>query len=73
MTTDNVEIIERRKKLLGSAYKLFYRNPVHLVRGDDDEISENIIAGRDDLFLDRALGDHADLLDAVGTVNYKIR
>ena len=27
-------MIERRKKLLGSAYKLFYHDPVHLVRGE---------------------------------------
>ena len=34
MTTDNSVLIERREKLLGSAYKLFYDNPVHLVRGE---------------------------------------
>ena len=27
-------MIERRRKLLGSAYKLFYHEPVHLVRGE---------------------------------------
>ena len=27
-------MIERRRKLLGSAYNLFYRNPVHIVRGE---------------------------------------
>ena len=27
-------MIERRQKLLGSAYKLFYHEPVHLVRGE---------------------------------------
>jgi 4-aminobutyrate aminotransferase-like enzyme len=27
-------MIERREKLLGSAYKLFYEEPVHLVRGE---------------------------------------
>ena len=34
MSTDNVEMIERRKKLLGPAYELFYDNPVHLVKGE---------------------------------------
>jgi len=27
------EMIERRRRLLGPAYQLFYKNPVHLVRG----------------------------------------
>jgi 4-aminobutyrate aminotransferase-like enzyme len=27
-------MIRRREKLLGSAYRLFYRNPVHIIRGD---------------------------------------
>jgi 4-aminobutyrate aminotransferase-like enzyme len=27
-------MIERRRKLLGSAYKLFYDNPVHIVKGE---------------------------------------
>ena len=27
-------MIERRRKLLGPAYKLFYDNPVHIVRGE---------------------------------------
>ena len=26
-------LIERRAKLLGPAYRLFYRTPVHIVRG----------------------------------------
>jgi 4-aminobutyrate aminotransferase-like enzyme len=34
MTGENVAMIERRHKLLGSAYKLFYDNPVHIVRGE---------------------------------------
>lgn len=34
MTTDNSAMIERRKQLLGAAYKLFYENPVHIVRGE---------------------------------------
>jgi 4-aminobutyrate aminotransferase-like enzyme len=34
VTIDNSAMIERRKKLLGAAYKLFYRNPVHIVRGE---------------------------------------
>ncbi|CAM3531478.1 aspartate aminotransferase family protein [Rouxiella silvae] len=28
------EMIERRRRLLGPAYQLFYKNPVHLVRGE---------------------------------------
>ncbi|MBF6635168.1 aminotransferase class III-fold pyridoxal phosphate-dependent enzyme [Rouxiella silvae] len=37
--SDNVsqaarEMIERRRRLLGPAYQLFYKNPVHLVRGE---------------------------------------
>lgn len=28
------ELIERRRRLLGSAYRLFYTEPVHLVRGE---------------------------------------
>ena len=27
-------MIERRRRLLGSAYRLFYEQPVHLVRGE---------------------------------------
>jgi 4-aminobutyrate aminotransferase-like enzyme len=27
-------LLDRRKQLMGSAYRLFYENPVHLVRGD---------------------------------------
>jgi 4-aminobutyrate aminotransferase-like enzyme len=34
MTGENVAMIERRRKLLGPAYKLFYDNPVHIVRGE---------------------------------------
>ena len=34
MTGKNNAMIERRRKLLGSAYKLFYDNPVHIVRGE---------------------------------------
>lgn len=29
-----LEMIERRRRLLGPAYQLFYKNPVHLVRGE---------------------------------------
>lgn len=31
---DEVELIERRRRLLGPAYRLFYDDPVHLVRGE---------------------------------------
>ena len=34
MNTSKATMIERRKNLLGSAYKLFYHEPVHLVRGE---------------------------------------
>ncbi|MDH4124834.1 MAG: aminotransferase class III-fold pyridoxal phosphate-dependent enzyme [Gammaproteobacteria bacterium] len=30
----NVELLARRKKLLGAAYSLFYAEPVHIVRGE---------------------------------------
>jgi len=31
---ENLAMIERRRRLLGPAYQLFYKNPVHLVRGE---------------------------------------
>ena len=34
MTGNDSAMIERRRRLLGSAYKLFYDNPVHIVRGE---------------------------------------
>ncbi len=34
MTSDNTRLLERRHKLLGTAYKLFYEEPVHIVRGE---------------------------------------
>lgn len=34
MNTDTAALIERRTALLGSAYRLFYDDPVHLVRGE---------------------------------------
>jgi 4-aminobutyrate aminotransferase-like enzyme len=34
VNTSKATMIERRKKLLGSAYKLFYHEPVHLVCGE---------------------------------------
>jgi 4-aminobutyrate aminotransferase-like enzyme len=34
VTSDTDSLLERRKKLLGPAYRLFYQNPVHLVRGE---------------------------------------
>ena len=33
MTPEIAAMIERRRKLLGSAYRLFYKEPVHIVRG----------------------------------------
>jgi len=32
--SDTADLIERRKHLMGPAYRLFYDNPVHLVRGE---------------------------------------
>jgi len=32
--TNRAAMIERRRKLLGSAYELFYNEPVHLIRGE---------------------------------------
>ena len=32
--TQNKRLLERRQRLLGGAYRLFYDNPVHLVRGE---------------------------------------
>ncbi len=34
MKTNRAAMIERRRKLLGSAYELFYDEPVHLIRGE---------------------------------------
>lgn len=34
MSADKAELIERRRNLLGSAYQLFYDDPVHIVRGE---------------------------------------
>ena len=34
MTSKTAAMIERRSKLLGSAYRLFYEEPVHIVRGE---------------------------------------
>ena len=34
MNTNRAAMIERRRKLLGSAYELFYHEPVHLIRGE---------------------------------------
>jgi len=34
VSADNSAMIERRRELLGSAYRLFYDEPVHIVRGE---------------------------------------
>jgi 4-aminobutyrate aminotransferase-like enzyme len=34
LKSDTEAMLARRKKLLGPAYRLFYKNPVHLVRGE---------------------------------------
>jgi len=34
MTAGTTKLLERRRQLMGSAYRLFYDNPVHLVRGE---------------------------------------
>lgn len=33
MDEDVQQLVERRQKVMGGAYRLFYREPVHLVRG----------------------------------------
>jgi 4-aminobutyrate aminotransferase-like enzyme len=35
MPADRRALIERRQKLLGPAYRLFYEEPLHIVRGED--------------------------------------
>lgn len=32
--SDRQQLIARRERLLGPAYRLFYENPVHIVRGE---------------------------------------
>ena len=34
LTGDIRSLVEKRSRLLGDSYRLFYRNPVHLVRGE---------------------------------------
>jgi 4-aminobutyrate aminotransferase-like enzyme len=34
VTRSRADLLERRRRLLGSAYKLFYDEPVHIVRGE---------------------------------------
>jgi 4-aminobutyrate aminotransferase-like enzyme len=34
VTADTSKLLDRRKKLMGSAYRLFYDQPLHLVRGE---------------------------------------
>jgi 4-aminobutyrate aminotransferase-like enzyme len=34
MNPDTAALLARREALLGSAYRLFYRDPVHIVRGE---------------------------------------
>jgi 4-aminobutyrate aminotransferase-like enzyme len=34
VTADTSKLLERRQQLMGSAYRLFYDEPLHLVRGD---------------------------------------
>lgn len=41
MNSDTAAMIERRKKLLGSAYRLFYEEPVHIVRGEGVWLYDN--------------------------------
>ena len=41
MNTKTAALIERRAALLGSAYRLFYEDPVHLVRGEGVWLFDN--------------------------------
>jgi len=34
VTSTNLQMLARRKNLLGAAYQLFYQDPIHLVRGE---------------------------------------
>ena len=34
MGYDTADLLERRRQLMGSAYRLFYDEPVHIVRGE---------------------------------------
>lgn len=34
LDTETRKLTEKRSKILGDSYRLFYRNPVHLVRGE---------------------------------------
>jgi 4-aminobutyrate aminotransferase-like enzyme len=35
LSAEETRMVERRQKLLGPAYRLFYQHPLHLVRGED--------------------------------------
>ena len=35
LSADEARMVERRQKLLGPAYRLFYQHPLHIVRGED--------------------------------------
>ncbi len=41
MTNDATDMIGRRQELLGSAYRLFYEDPVHLVKGEGVWLYDN--------------------------------
>ena len=34
MSTDDLQLIERRQRSLGPSYRLFYEQPLHPVRGE---------------------------------------
>ena len=34
LDTETRKLTDKRSKILGDSYRLFYRNPVHLVRGE---------------------------------------
>lgn len=48
LSADEAAMIERRKRLLGPAYRLFYANPVHIVRGEGVWLYDN----KGDAYLD---------------------
>ena len=35
LSAEETRMVERRQKLLGPAYRLFYEHPLHIVRGED--------------------------------------
>ncbi len=41
LSDEDQHLIERRERLLGPAYRLFYQNPLHVVRGEGVWLYDN--------------------------------